>query len=342
MKLTDIIDINYGLQQDEWSEQSLTFGNKGQLSVIGFSGQTNGARHKKYVVKCSICSLDEELFGDGVFIATKYHLASGRTPCGCSKITYWTEEQYRILCKRACESLGNIFIGWEGDFRGCVKTKVVQACPTHGQWNTGNINNLTSKHSYRGCPRCRIDLLVSGAVSALTKEDSVHITDFMATGRFPEGTKFTKRYDLPDSYGRFTNWQVDCPVCGTSEVSNASNLKRGHTCCRCSNRNPTIAYINIVLDDNNPIALKFGITNNPSMRVYTQNRQSIYTVSSMRIFYFPDTRSCKQAEIACKKECLCGILPKEEFLDGYTETTYLYNLEKIESIFRIYGGVDET
>lgn len=341
MRLIELIDRDYGLRQDDWSKQGVTCGNKGQLTVIGYSGRTNSGSHKKYLVRCSICCQDEELFGDGVFADTKYHLLSGRTPCGCSRITFWTEDQYKILCRRACDSLGNTFIGWEGEFKGCAKTKVIQECKNHGVWNTGTINNLTSKNSNRGCPRCRIVLLNEGSIKSSTKEDSSHIKDFMDTGKFPKGTTFTRMWDLPDTYGRITNWKVGCPVCNTSVVSNVSNLKRGNIGCDCNKRDSKTAYVNIIEDNGVPVALKFGITSNINSRIYSQSRCSAYFIYNLRTFNFPNSQSCREAERACKKMFVCGILPKDEFPDGYTETTYLYNLDAIIQVFELHGGCDD-
>jgi hypothetical protein len=42
----------------------------------------------------------------------------------------------------------------------------------------------------------------------------------------------------------------------------------------------------------------------------------------------------------CKKELETGIIPKQELPDGYTETTYIYNLDKIKQIYMEYGGVE--
>ena len=41
----------------------------------------------------------------------------------------------------------------------------------------------------------------------------------------------------------------------------------------------------------------------------------------------------------CRRELDCGVLSKEEFPDGYTETTWVYNLDKIVEIYERNGGV---
>ena len=67
MNLEDLIDEN-GLQQDEWSLSRPTFGETGQLEVVGWSGKNKkGKGAKYYIVMCSKCSSDSELFNGGYF-----------------------------------------------------------------------------------------------------------------------------------------------------------------------------------------------------------------------------------------------------------------------------------
>ena len=49
--------------QDEWSDTSPLFGETGQLKVIGWSGRLHTTKY--YLLTCSVCFDDFELFGDG-------------------------------------------------------------------------------------------------------------------------------------------------------------------------------------------------------------------------------------------------------------------------------------
>ena len=42
MNLEDVLDPEYGLQQDAWSLSKPTFGEEGQLEVVGWSGKSKG------------------------------------------------------------------------------------------------------------------------------------------------------------------------------------------------------------------------------------------------------------------------------------------------------------
>ena len=115
--LEDLIDPEYGLQQDEWSLTRPRFGAEGQLEVIGWSGRTERGI-KFYLLRCNICLRDTELFEGGYFRSNKGNLERGKSPCGCATNYVWTKEQYKILCFRKAESLGYTFIGFHGDWKG--------------------------------------------------------------------------------------------------------------------------------------------------------------------------------------------------------------------------------
>ena len=74
--LEDLIDPEYGLQQDEWSLARPRFVAEGQLEVIGWSGRLRS--RKLYIVKCVKCALDTVLFGGGYFRGNKGNLERGK------------------------------------------------------------------------------------------------------------------------------------------------------------------------------------------------------------------------------------------------------------------------
>lgn len=114
MDLIDLLDEN-GLQQDEWSLTAPRFGEEQQLEVVGWSGKTRGNRgNKYYILKCSVCSVDSELFGGGYFKSKKCHLLVGSLPCGCASNPHWNENQYRTICTRKAQELGYTFLGFDG------------------------------------------------------------------------------------------------------------------------------------------------------------------------------------------------------------------------------------
>ena len=207
----------------------------GIITVIGVDDNDSNV-NVKFIVECSICSKDKELFPDNLLI-TKSHLIGGSCPCGCPKIPKWDERQYKVIIKRVCDERGYIFKGFAESFRG-GKTKLKLYNPTTGnEWCSTDARGIITK---RGDP-------VEGRIKTEAgniKEIEAHIGDFMKTGSFLQGTTFT-RNTKREYNGRFLYWDVTCPICSKDiYVENGlcsgiftchrSALKRGNNSCRCS------------------------------------------------------------------------------------------------------------
>lgn len=286
-----------------------------------------------YVIYCSECSLDPELFGEAVFIIRRDHLLKGRCPCGCAPYRKWTKEQYKVLCARV-QMDGVEFISLTEPFDS-KNTKVVLRCEEHGNWETHTINNYLNMR--KGCPKCSREQLTKFLLSMVMRTDEEIVDKFMSTQSFPFGTEF-ERLDKVDKKGKKPYWKVYCPVCETSNESKIATLSVGKRPCACSGRKPDKAYINLIMDDETPIAIKLGISSNPRHRVNTQNWRSPFKVINHSFWYFDDPSDCVAAEIACKEQLHCGILTQSEMPDGYTETTWVHNLDKVIEIYEINGG----
>lgn len=329
MDLSKLIDPNFGLIECK-NNTGLRFGENNQIRIIGWSGKNP---RKKYIVFCEHCAKDSELYGEGYFPTNLSNLKAGKIPCGCSKARTKTREQYRILAERECKDLGLSFVDWYGDFNG-IYTKCSIECPVHGIYTSTSLNSLLNQHS--SCKKCH-DANHAGKI--FLKSDKNWIDRFLLTGSFDPYTTFT-RSNVLNKRGYKTFWQVDCPVCGWSGLSDQSNLVVGKTPCSCSVISKmTEGYINILSDNGVDIALKFGISSSSSRRAKIQNRSCIYDVRQLGVWVFPDFYKCRKSETEIKNTLECGIIPKVEMPDGYTETTHLYNFDKIVEIFQKYGAV---
>lgn len=331
MNLEDLIDES-GLQQDEWSLTTPTFGKEGQLQVVGWSGKNKkGKGAKYYIVKCSKCSSDSELFNGGYFKSDKAGLIRGSTPCGCGKGVQWSKEQYTVLCQRKSKELGYKFLGFNGEWKGTY-TKIRMLCESHGEWGSGVITHLLSKGV--GCPSC----MTEKSREINRKPDAIMIQSFLDSKAFHSDTEFW-RSERKSSEGRKIFWYMFCPECGEVGESLSANLQRGHRPCACSKHRQQECYINLLVDGNNTaVAVKFGIANNSIRRAKQQNYKTPYEILQHSIYTFPSALSCKGAERECKQELECGVVLRRDMLDGYTETTWIYNLEKIIEIYIRNGG----
>ena len=472
--LEDLIDPEYGLQQDEWSLARPRFGVEGQLEVIGWSGKLYGGTKKKYLLSCKTCAMDEELFGQGFFSGEKGNLIKGQGVCGCAKYVRWNPEQMGIRCRREAKNRGYSFSGFTSDYKNVDDTRVRVLCTEHGEWNptiekflggrgcprcckhfappieekekniekflegtkytlislnrnvkttvtvkcevcstdpelfregvfeilesklkSGQIpcgcsergyhfskeqyeivckrfadrhgwefvgfngpfvkskstvllkcsnhgvweskiayilNNNRREQSYL-CPGCRSENIIK----VKRKPDQELIQSFFSSGAFHPDTRFW-RSERRSSGGWRVFWHLHCPTCGKDGEAHVGSLQRGNKPCECDRNRQREAYLNVVRDQDNMICVKFGIANNTSNRIEKQKRTCVYGLENFGVWEFETKKSCLAAERECKHTLECGVLTKEEMPDGYTETTWLYNLDKIISIYEKHGG----
>lgn len=170
----------------------------------------------------------------------------------------------------------------------------------------------------------------------LRKPDEAHIEDFRRTGIFHPETTFSRSLR---KRGHSAYWDVVCGECGESYTSEGTSLKNYSRGCSCS-VNQREGYINLVYSGENPVAVKFGISVVSRRRKREQNNKSAaYHIETLTVFKFPNVQYCRAAEKECKNVLECAILSKEDLPDGWTETTYCYNIEAIEAIYRKHGGI---
>lgn len=325
MNLADLVD-DKGLQQDEWSLTAPAFGEEGQLRVVGWSGKNISAKY--YILRCNACSQDIELFGEGYFRSLKSSLIKGQVPCGCSSKPKWSKEQFSTLCQRSADNIDYTFLGFAGEWKG-KNTKIKMFCEKHGEWGSTTICNLINRGN--GCPRC--------AELLSTKSDDIMVQSFLASGAFHPDTKFW-RSDRTNRKGCKVYWHIFCPDCKQPGESFSGGLQRGSRSCACNMHRQQECYINWLVDEyNNSVAIKFGIANNSKQRIKQQDSKCIYTLKQHSVYQFPAVAACKKAERDCKQELECGIVLRRDMQDGYTETTWIYNLEKIIEIYQRNGGV---
>lgn len=309
------------------------FGASGQLEVIGWNERDRWGK-KIYIVYCHECIKDPELNGTATYSVVKSVLDKHVIPCGCSVKPTWKDWQYGVRVKRTARRKGFAYRGFAEPFHGCT-TKLRLSCPVHGEWATTSMNDFLNTNGKRGCPSCGEE----SAAQHSRVVDRVHLEEMQRLGAYPKGTVFTKNTTRKTSQGCFMYWDVYCPVCGETYTSHGNCLKAGHKGCSCR-ANTVYGYINTVERSGNVIAIKFGVASNVQKRLNNQNYQAkALTVWTDQVWKYPSVGDCIAAERECKETLVCGIIPKTDMPDGYTETTYIYNTPAIEAIYRKHGGV---
>lgn len=332
MNYSDFPDI----QQDEFCGS--VFGEGEHLTVVGYIGSQLGC--KPYLVKCSTCEQEDELFGDGVFQIRKYDLLRGVLPCGCSKRIQWSPSQYYTLLTRE-PHLEKYTISKE-QFRVeklGSKDKIQIVCRDHGVF-LSSLNNLLTRKS--GCPVCVMEArklnLKSYPSTPLPVE--THIQDFFKVGVFHPDTIFSRNIERRTNQGTLAFFDVSCGACGDAYTSRSADIKLGKRGCSCAVTSQTQAYIHRVVDNGWDVCLKFGIARDATKRQKQQHSKSAFDILSLKVYNFPTTSQCKAAERECLNTLDCGTVSKRDMPDGYTETTYLRNLDAIIAIYKKHGGVE--
>lgn len=321
------------LNEDDWSKSGATFGDQGQLQVLGWSGKRRG--DKIYILHCSECAKDPELHGEGYFKSLKFSLvrAKPQIPCGCADHVHWTEKQYVTLAKRKLKLWNIEFLGWAEPYNK-AETRVRLSCSVHGEWVGARVGAIATQIKAKGnCKKCGD---MNGGLTR-TKDESHFYKSFMSTGKFEEGTTFKFLGNRPASTSRL--WEVYCSRCGITFQSSSGSLQAGKVGCGCSwGYNQKQAYINEVYGGEVLLGLKFGISTNSNSRNKTLSKNKDYTISLSAVYEFDSVGDCRNAEKYCKNNLPCGIFSREALPDGYTETTYAHYYDNIIKIYENFGG----
>lgn len=303
------------IRKDEFSDQYFS-----HLKVVGWVSKNRSG--KKYVIECSTCGEDPELHGEGLYTIDKQNLIKGVIPCACAKTFRWSDDQWIVRLTRLSEISKTKFVRYVGGIGD--KRSAVFSCGEHGEYTARVYNYLGGK----GCKRC---------TKCNQKPDEDMISGFMQSGSFSLGTKFT-RTDRQDSKGGRVFWKVVCSACEVTYESNACHLRKGKQGCECGYRNQKFSYLLQILDNETPIAIKFGVTKSLKRRIAEHENGSSFDVEPIAYWEFPDNLSCKAAELECTRELFCGVLSQTDFPDGHTETTYISNIDLVADIFNRNGG----
>lgn len=274
-----------------------------------------------WYVTCPTCSNDkfvEAGLCSGVFEGSQSNLIRGAKPCRCSSSYAYTEDQYVFRINSETEYA---FLRWEGDFKG-NRTKAVVFCQEHNGEMTMTVSGLLQGSKCLAChgKRRRPEEEVIQELKKLCKKmgyDFLSIIDY----------KSNKSY-----------FEFSCKEHGINKmpITNFTHGEQG--CAACKGKNQKYAYIHLIKDEDMVVGLKFGITKNPNIRARQQNRLAKYKIEKFKLYEFDTVSACREAEKEIKETLPCGLFSAQDIPDGWTETTYTYNLEKVMNIFVNKGG----
>lgn len=298
----------------------------GKLEVIDIIEKSKNTTFK---VTCTECSKDTELFPDGYFVSTKSNLVKGKKPCGCLEQPKWKSWQYLILARRAGEKKNFIVHGFAEEFKN-QNTKLNLECLKDGHTWRCTIDTIINK-STTGCPLCGNKKIGSKLRHSQYKVDS-DCKEICQT----EGYKFL------GFIGKYTNWlsvlEYECPYHGVHEVT-YNNFIRGKRCPCCAsygyNPSKSGSFYVARWQHKDKKFIKFGITNREVLtRIEEQSDKTAFEYELVFSASFTDGSIPLriEKEIKACPEIIKTYISKEEFPDGFTETTTEYCLELLEDV----------
>lgn len=239
----------------------------------------------------------------------------------CANCQRLTQDEATLLVENACKKLGN-YTFEKFEYIGNKRTKVTITCSNNHTW-TKPFNQITSSQNNAGCIICAGQLVTQEEAEQRVNEECKS-TGYVV-GKFVYKNSST-RIPLTCSCGH--SWKV----------TYSNYISSGRGCPACAGRNQTYAYVNIIMDGELPIALKYGVEKVIGTRHKQQSLKCVFEVQPYLVFEFKESEMCKEAERACKQTFGKGVLTRLEMTDGYTETTGTENLDKIIEIYKRFGG----
>jgi len=221
------------------------FGKHKQLEVVDVDTKAGVGGKRMLYIKCSICSKDHEMFGDGVFTITSGNLNKGIQPCGCGAYQYSPEQMLLRIRRRIVEKGFNLeLIGFAEPYRG-VDTRLTLRCTVHNTiWNTVDVHVILGSR-YKGmCIECEKNFISERR----TVDEQLIIENITALKRYPEGSVFwrtpEKRKISLEGHNTGNKWAMTCGICSEDEYvqqglcsgvfeTTAQQLQKGNLPCRC-------------------------------------------------------------------------------------------------------------
>lgn len=294
----------------------------GKLEVVGVFEHTKG-KPAKFKVTCTECSKDKELFPDGYFVSTKSNLVKDKKPCGCSKKSEWFHWQYLILARRAAKDRF-IVHSFAEEFKG-AKTKLNLECLKDGHKWSASIDNVINNG--RGCPKCSNKYRPTEQEALQKCIDICKETGYEPIG-FIDGYKGAHK----------TRFEYNCKTHGKQNVCYDKFVNSGNRCNGCAitgySTNKQGTFYVYQWTKGGHSFIKFGITNQKEIaRIKQQKRETEYKYKKVWSATFEDGSIPLYIENYIKNSGIeMGVMSKEEFPYGFTETTNISNLVVLENL----------
>lgn len=225
--------------------------------------------------------------------------------------------------KNICSQKGYELLGFKGgSWLGAKNTYLILECLKHKViWDTTSYIKFVKCN--RGCFECGIESRAHAKVKT--------ISDTLDTFKKRHGNRYL--YDFSKFKTQKSKIDIFCTLCEDWVRQTADNHSQGKGCpCNKSGftkTKPSKIYL-VLWSTFNDRFLKVGITNrNVEDRVLQQSRGTVFTPKILREFNFLKGNLCSDIEAEIKSSFESGIVTKQVFPDGYTETFHIEDYHKI-------------
>lgn len=278
-----------------------------------------------YKVTCSICNRDTELYGDHFLICRDS--INKRTPCACSGRHTVTKEQYYIKVDRYCKENNFTFVGFsDGEFYH-KKTKVFCICNKCGfEYNNRDVSSFIRTGS---CPECRKTL----------QRDRLSLKEpEVLANKICDNSKYSFVEFVGGYKNMFTKIKLMCPEHGEFSLVFNDFYRRNNGCSKCAisgfdKSKKSIFYV-VIWSNETYSFIKYGVSNRTiHERIRQQGYKTDFKPSKILLCKSFDDGIIPIYIESCLKEKYrgLGVVEKEIFGDGYTETIDILLVDELLS-----------
>lgn len=290
-----------------YSEVVKTIEGSGLLQVLSKEDEYTKGVETEIKVKCKFCGHTKIITAK---MAMKWQ--------GCDNCRFKRFKTHmrplKSYTKVAKEKFNKTFISYNGEYIGgeTIATWKCDIC--------GDINKVSFQEAVkdRYCPVCAKDASIK--VNTKTEEDSIKILN--------SGYKSVFVNWIDGYKNSRSKCYMHCNVCNGNFISSANQFIMANRCPLCSSKKFKYLYITEFFGRDVGRFIKFGITNVLGDRLYRQAHESGTLPKLIRTFYF-EKYNAREIELLIKNTFDCGVVTKEQFPDGFTETLNFSDLPRL-------------
>lgn len=275
--------------------------------------------HTKVSVQCTVCN-EFSLITPNKLISQ----GSGCIPC-TGRYNYSSVENF---VKKSRSVHGDKY-GYDRVIsvtRGSDKVQIY--CPVHDYYFETTATSHANHKS--GCPKC-------GGSEQLTNDSFAEKGNEVHPGKYA--------YDKVNYINNKTKVSIFCCTCNEYFDITPASFLFGRGCAKCAKygfqpNKPAVLYVlEITHPVTNLVYYKIGITGDMETRMRMQRNSTALLTQVIIHIDFSKGSDALAIETEVKRQCTLGVLNREDYGDGHSETMTAEEYEKIRTIMEEFNGM---